>query len=74
MGYRYAPNVSITFPYAAIQVKAVSNLVTKRNGSPLLIDFGDFYFGHTDDHGTDFLSAGVCDGCAGGSELFIGQV
>lgn len=43
MGYRYAPNVSITFPYAAIQVQAVSNLVIKRNGSPLLIDFGDFY-------------------------------
>lgn len=43
MGYRYAPNVSITFPYAAIQVQAVSNLVTKRNGSLLLIDFGDFY-------------------------------
>jgi len=43
MGYRYAPNVSITFPYAEVQVKAVSNLVTKRNGGPLLIDFGDFY-------------------------------
>lgn len=43
MGYQYAPNVSITFPYANIQVKAVSNLVTKRNGSPLLIDFGDFF-------------------------------
>ena len=43
MGYQYAPNVSITFPYGDIQVKAVSNLVTKRNGSPLLIDFGDFF-------------------------------
>jgi hypothetical protein len=43
MGYRYAPNVSITFPYADIQVKAVSNLVTKRNGGLLLIDFGDLY-------------------------------
>jgi len=43
MGYQYAPNVSITFPHANIQVKAVSNLVTKRNGSPLLIDFGDFF-------------------------------
>jgi len=43
MGYQYAPNVSITFPYANIQVKAVSNLVTKRSGSPLLIDFGDFF-------------------------------
>jgi len=43
MGYHYAPNVSITFPYANIQVKAVSNLVTKPNGSPLLVDFGDFY-------------------------------
>jgi len=26
-----------------MQVKAVSNLVTMRNKSPLLIDFGDFY-------------------------------
>jgi len=43
MGYQYAPNVSITFPYAQMQVKAVSNLVTIGNKSPLLIDFGDFY-------------------------------
>ena len=43
MDYQYAPNVSITFPYAQIQVKAVTNLVTIRNQSPLLIDFGDFY-------------------------------
>jgi hypothetical protein len=43
MGYQYAPNVSITFPYAQMQIKAVSNLVTMPNNSPLLIDFGDFY-------------------------------
>jgi hypothetical protein len=43
MDYQYAPNVSITFPYAQMQVKAVSNLVTIGNKNPLLIDFGNFY-------------------------------
>ena len=43
MGYQYAPNVSISFPYAGMQIKAVSNLVAKPNHRPLLIDFGDFY-------------------------------
>ncbi|MBU0987992.1 MAG: hypothetical protein KKH68_12155 [Proteobacteria bacterium] len=43
MGFQFAPNVSITFPYAGIQVKAISNLVVRPARSPLLIDFGDFY-------------------------------
>ncbi|MBN1930325.1 MAG: LysM peptidoglycan-binding domain-containing protein [Desulfobacterales bacterium] len=43
MGYNYSQNVNITFPYAGIQVEAVSNLLQKNDGTSLLIDFGDFY-------------------------------
>ncbi len=43
MGYNYAQNVSITFPYAGIQVEAVSNLISRSDGTPLLVDFGDIY-------------------------------
>jgi hypothetical protein len=43
MGYQYSSNVGISFPYVGIQVKAVSNLITKSDGSPFLIDFGDLY-------------------------------
>ena len=43
MGYGYAENVTITFPYAGIQVAAVSNLVTSPGGTPLFVDFEDLY-------------------------------
>lgn len=43
MGYQYTPNVKIAFPYAGVQVEAVSNLITKIDGSTFLIDFGDLY-------------------------------
>ena len=43
LGYHFAQNVSITFPYAGIQVKAVSNLISLKNGNVLLVDFGDFH-------------------------------
>ena len=43
IGCRYTPNVSITFPYAGIQVRAVSNLIMADNGKELLVDFGDLY-------------------------------
>ncbi|MCK4467566.1 MAG: hypothetical protein KAU60_04360 [Desulfobacterales bacterium] len=43
MGYNYAQNVAITFPYAGIQIKALSNLVSSSNVKPLLVDFGDLY-------------------------------
>ena len=43
MGFSYAQNVSITFPYAGIQVSAVSNLVTTPAGIPLFVDFEDLY-------------------------------
>ena len=43
LGYQFAQDVSITFPYSGIQVKAVSNLISLKNGNVLLIDFGDFF-------------------------------
>lgn len=43
MGYQYAPDVSISFPYAGIQVKAFSNLITKSNEGTFLVDFGELY-------------------------------
>ncbi len=43
MGYNYAQNVAITFPYAGIQIKALSNLISSSNGKLLLVDFGDLY-------------------------------
>jgi len=43
LGYRYAQECQITFPYAGIQIRAESNLVSRDNGKLLLIDFGDFY-------------------------------
>jgi hypothetical protein len=43
MGYRFASNVDISFPYAGIQVKALSNMLSSDQGNELLIDFGDLY-------------------------------
>jgi hypothetical protein len=43
MGYNYAQNVAITFPYAGIQIKALSNLISTGDGKSLLVDFGDLY-------------------------------
>jgi len=43
IGYPYTQNVTITFPYAGIQVKAVSNLISTRDGTPVFVDFGDLY-------------------------------
>ena len=43
LGYTYSENISVTFPYAGIQVEAVSNLVTTGNGNDFLIDFGELY-------------------------------
>lgn len=43
MGYSFTRNVAISFPYAGIEVKAMSNLVTTRSGNPLFIDFGDLF-------------------------------
>lgn len=43
IGFNYAKNIKITFPYAGIQIEAISNLVTTKDGSHLLIDFEDLY-------------------------------
>ncbi len=43
MGYEYAQDVGITFPYAGIQIGASSNFLTTGDGNPLLVDFGDLY-------------------------------
>jgi hypothetical protein len=43
MGFAYAPNIAISFPYAGIQVQALSNLLSFGNGRETLIDFGDLY-------------------------------
>ncbi|MBL0732302.1 MAG: hypothetical protein JJW03_05555 [Desulfosarcina sp.] len=43
IGYNYTPNVHITFPYAGVQVKAVSNLISIDTGNPLLVDYGELY-------------------------------
>ena len=41
--WRYSPNVNISFPYADVQVNALSNLLTTGQGQELLIDFEDLY-------------------------------
>jgi len=43
IGYKYSPDVSISFPYSGVQVKTISNLVTGSDGNPFLIDFGNLY-------------------------------
>ncbi|MCK4468647.1 MAG: hypothetical protein KAU60_09875, partial [Desulfobacterales bacterium] len=43
MDYNYAQNIAITFPYAGIQIKALSNLISTGDGKSLLVDFGDLY-------------------------------
>ena len=43
LGFAYTPNTGITFPYAGIQLKAFSNLVSPGPGKEFLIDFGDLY-------------------------------
>jgi hypothetical protein len=43
MDFRYSPNTGISFPYAGIQVKALSNLLSFGSGREVLVDFGDLY-------------------------------
>jgi hypothetical protein len=44
LGFSYYKNVSITFPYAGIQVEALSNLVSTGKGrKDFLVDFGELY-------------------------------
>jgi len=43
MGNKYSTDITVSFPYAGIQVQAVSNLVSIGGGREFLIDFGDLY-------------------------------
>ncbi|MGD8367274.1 MAG: hypothetical protein PVG78_06525 [Desulfobacterales bacterium] len=43
LGCQYTPNVSISFPYAGVQVQTQTNLVTLSDGREFLIDFGELY-------------------------------
>jgi type 1 fimbria pilin/LysM repeat protein len=43
LGFKFAPNINITFPYAGIQVKASTNVISTGQGQELLVDFGDLY-------------------------------
>ncbi len=43
LGFSYASDTSITFPYAGIQVEARSNLVSSTDGPLMLVDFCDLY-------------------------------
>lgn len=42
-GYTFSGDIEISFPYAGIQVKALSNLISSPDGRQWLIDFGDLY-------------------------------
>jgi hypothetical protein len=43
MGNQYSRDITVTFPYAGIQVQAISNLVSTGSDREFLIDFGDLY-------------------------------
>ena len=43
LGNQYSKDITVTFPYAGIQVQAVSNLVSTDSAGEFLIDFGDLY-------------------------------
>ena len=43
MGYKYEQDINITFPYKGIQVEALSNLISLKDDTPLIVDFGNIY-------------------------------
>lgn len=43
LGFTYAPNTGITFPYAGIQVQAYADLLSAGQGHETLVDFGELY-------------------------------
>ena len=43
LGFSYAPNVSISYPYAGIQVEAFAHLVSAGGGREVMVDYGDLY-------------------------------
>ena len=43
IGCHYSEKINISFPYAGIQVNALSNLISTSKGRQLLVDYGDLY-------------------------------
>ncbi len=44
MGFLYSGNINISFPYAGLQIEAISNLIATKDGNrQMLVDFGDLY-------------------------------
>ena len=43
LGLSYTPGAVISFPYAGIQVEAVTDLISTREGTPVFVDFGDLH-------------------------------
>ena len=43
LGYKYEQNINITFPYEGLQVEALSNLISLKEDTPLIVDFGNIY-------------------------------
>ena len=41
LGASYSQNVKVSFPYAGVQIEAVSNLLSRPDGISVLVDFGD---------------------------------
>ncbi|MBU0993667.1 MAG: LysM peptidoglycan-binding domain-containing protein [Proteobacteria bacterium] len=43
LDFYYAPNISISFPYSGIQIKAFASLISTGDGQELLVDFENIY-------------------------------
>ena len=43
LGFSYAPDVPVTFPYGGVQVQAYAHLLSAGPGREVLVDFGDLY-------------------------------
>ncbi|MFQ5485409.1 MAG: LysM peptidoglycan-binding domain-containing protein, partial [Desulfobacterales bacterium] len=41
IGYKFSEDITVSFPYAGTQVNALTNLITRPDGEPLLVDFGN---------------------------------
>ena len=45
IGYTFTEDITVSFPYAGTQINALTNLITKPDGQPLLVDFGNLHGG-----------------------------
>ncbi len=43
LGVKYETGVSVSFPYAGLQLQVQSNMITRPGRMPLLVDFGEIY-------------------------------